>query len=146
MTGDSPILLLVLPKPEESTAISMWISPSEEMLLWGKMYCHKSAPNCGYWELASGEIWALSASHKLAIQAISARVFVMTVSAQATRMWSGRSAAKAINFRRFTKGKEKVTLRRDGSEAGATAIQIHNFLIGLRCNKLKHLPQWLGYY
>src|SRR5437879_8441718 len=78
MMGDSPVLLLVLPEPEELTAISMWTSPSAEMLLCGKRYC-QSAENCGYWALASDEIWTLSTSHKEAMNEISERVLVIVV-------------------------------------------------------------------
>src|SRR5207245_5163079 len=83
MIGDSPVLLLVLPLPEAAIPISMWISPSAEILLWGKMNCHRLAPNCGYCASASGEIWRLSASHKPAIWAISGRVLVIMVVAPA---------------------------------------------------------------
>src|ERR1051326_6148043 len=78
MIGELPVLLFVLPYPDELTPMSIWMSPSAARFAWGKINCQLLL-NCGYWLFAKLEIWMLSASHKPAINEISARVFVIVV-------------------------------------------------------------------
>src|ERR1051326_6687459 len=78
MIGELPVLLFVLPYPDEFTPMSIWMSPSAARFAWGKINCQLLL-NCGYWLFAKLEIWMLSASHRLAMNEISARVFVIVV-------------------------------------------------------------------
>src|SRR5450432_2034016 len=79
MMGDSPALLPVEPAPDELVAISVWTSPSLEMLECGKMKSHVPAMP-GYCELARGEMEMESVSQRLAISLTSVRLKVMDVS------------------------------------------------------------------
>src|SRR5438552_2646756 len=76
--------------------MAMCRSPSAEMPPLGKMYC-QSLENFGNCAFASDEIATLSASHNPAMNAISARVLVMTVVPHKT--WGAASQQPIMNAR-----------------------------------------------
>src|SRR6266446_3051758 len=80
--GDSPWFPPVVPVLEESTAMLMCSSPSDDVEPLGDIYSHVFV-NWGYCALANEEICTLSTSHQPAICATWARVLVMIVDARA---------------------------------------------------------------
>src|SRR6478672_3387258 len=103
--GEAPVLFPLDPLPEELIAMSMWTSPSAEMLLCGKIKSQVPL-NDGYCEVARGEIATVSVSHKAAIIVRSERVKVMEVSARAEAR-PVRAAMKAVENRRNWGGMEE---------------------------------------